>query len=147
MCIRDSCSTTHQKRGVQHLFLCCAPRFSFQSFLHPRWLSAVTLPSVPYDIAAYTAGNICLLYTSLSTKILPCRILMPATGRKRDIFLLRRNAVPTAWIFSQETNACSRSAISSSTCSSPTDRRSRVSVMPSFSLHSFGTSGWVCFIG
>ena len=84
---------------------------------------------------------------SLSTKILPCRILMPATGRKRDIFLLRRNAVPTAWISSQETNACSRSAISSSTCSSPTDRRSRVSVMPSFSLHSFGTSGWVCFIG
>ena len=30
---------------------------------------------------------------------------MPATGRKRDIFLFRRNAVPTAWIFSQETNA------------------------------------------
>ena len=23
---------------------------------------------------------------------------MPATGRKRDIFLLRRNTVPAAWI-------------------------------------------------
>ena len=68
---------------------------------------------------------------------------MPATGRKHDIFLLRRNAVPTAWI-----------------CFSGNKRLLQIRNQLVHMLQSngqaqqsvgdaelFGTSGWVCFIG
>ena len=39
-------------------------------------------------------------------------------------------------------SACSKSAIKSSTCSSPTEKRNRPSVIPRFSRSSFGMAAW-----